>query len=1693
MKIISPEYRELLDKNIEVSGQARVRAEWNWNNTQFLSSPARRGVKIQVIDNSGLYKTVAADVGEAVNKDYDREFFARCFEIEENNKLNGIKEYLDVDGVPVLDLEGNLVKNPAYSEPFKGPFFHSAPSWKQDENQPKFDLEKHFSVIMEFHLDIAEDGWHLFKIEADDRFEVYMYDEGAKGVVLASADYQSGHYWYKPEERNGYIAAYFGTPGRYYVKALLQNVDLDAAFFMSYSSPRTRRENNEHTFSSRPTLEMLKYFKYTKMLSEHVIYPDDDGPTNNPEVVGLDRVIEKNSYYDTTEEKVKYALQDVRDWDEYRQHFPTSSLVQPHRPESGINYNIIEGDIAGQLISSDDFINRPFEPRKPRSYGISTKWPGYQYWISDCKSIADEFNGGYPIPIADIVVRYTQPMPSNKIRATFNLGPMPKDFKIMYSAEDIGDEWFEAGSNLTTSINKFTGVVEVWRQPSGLWTDEPYFDEDTSDMIKRVRIVVMSMYEPNKRVELVEFGALKHIDITESVESFTLDSNMSETSQFRVIGTSSANSGSLNLSDLDRRFSFDHVADIRNENFMGIATKASGLKTVVERQTKFTFDMIYKGDREDHAIRVGTMFATDWEDSDFGFKLKLFDAAKYLQNINAADAIYENKPIHYVIGSLLDMAGFSDYSLDMSDFRKTQMPSGEEKIETPVLTYFATDPDQSLWKNLQDICEATYSAIFFDEYGKLQLITKDELTRSLQRDEKTRQTIEKPAHVLRGESVDGKVANIIEFVKNREDEANAVNIKFRPKKIKENNDPFNPKQLTDILWQEDKTVALQAARLVKPLDINEQKEFWIDGHEERALLWPYEGKGNINGEIIAWKGKEYQWVEYNWEKYSDVIVNTAIVPTLIKPEFEIFQKWIDSAAKSANDFISSIPEDVAILGFSIDLGGLKSWLSTMVRVSKESGEALIHEPTEVVTKQFLRSGIDGTDALDRVLVSRVERKEWIYNERQRQERNENTGRGNAIERTLNHFTGRIRLVQKSKDTRGRGVDDSEYKASHAHVPKDGWYAKKITEFKPKMSDGYWSGKQGSEDTLCWFPVLSVDKRTFGDSFQSSIGCRRPMDQKLSSNKLAALTRTVSKPVKSLGFRFRFQAEQAKYGEIGMIFGASELEYDDWGLPIFNRPAKDAIIPDNINDVNQYYKLIIKETSDGYNRAKTNEIDAHVFTDDHVYNESGLLGLGSVNKIGNRTYQLRNMNVFERDNTVRYRGYAHEIHKMKWYDVQIDMFGSGLFTVSINGQTVGSFEPPNRTDIEEHRLPISPHYGVYVKPGTHAEFDYIWSWSEEGGLISSNDQSRYDTSEGRYVSSFLETGFLVPNEDNRTYRSTDGHAGEFFFDDFGSIIHEIREFDVPLDKGPGLSATYYVSNPNVKMFDMAYTPNRAKFSLVNLASHLVIANGDEKIADNKTLKNTILVYGYKIMEEQEKTILRKNMAAVKDRGEVKEEIDAKWISSDDEAIALANWIMQNFSDIKDTVSVDVFPDATYSIGDRVQVIYPSREIDPNWIYIISGIKWSFANKGLSCALEIRRVRNNNIEYYDIDDEEFGIKQAEINLADSRDTGELSEGGVSGLTLFGPQINNAEGKPPANRPNENPTWKTRYPIAGFVFDLVTTVAVDLVTQVAITAITSAATSHGVPPAITGIGTQLVSKLINGVTSSLFNTADESRYGT
>ena len=1703
MKIVSQEYKDLLAKDYDVTGKARIRAEWSWNNTSYLALPAKRGVRLQVIDNSELYKDIAGSTGEDVNKDDDVEFFNLCFDIEHNNALNGVTEYIEYNGQKVTNEDGSYIENPMFHFPSYGPIRHHSASWSPGVNMPKIPYKKHFSIIQEFHVDIVEEGWYIYRVLGDDRYEVRMFDD-ANGIErIALANYrravtpnENEGIEANLEERTGYIARYYPVPGRYYWKTKLQNIDMEWGFKIEHETPRDRREAGKPAIVEMPTLEEMKQSTFKELLTDNIIYPEDQNPTSNPQVVGLERAIEKNTYYDEEEDTIKFAHKDIELWNANRKYFPVESLVEYPRPTSGINYNWSrDGVVLAHVMDQDQWIAAPFEPKKPRYYSVNRDSQYYKYWISDCESIDQPIDGGYPIPLADIVVTYTKPVATNKIRAVFNIGAMPRHYKILYSPEADGDEWFEAVNEETATIDPYTGELEVWRQSDGMWSSNPYFDTDTSHEMRRIRLVVMTMEEPRQRVEVIELSANKHVDITSDTLDFKIDMNMDEKGQFRVMGQSSANSGNIILSNIDGRFDVDHVDLVRRSNISQAEEPVPGLKDIVERSTKITFDILYDVNGREEFHRIGTFYGNEWsKNAQESYSIKLFDAAKKLQNIDAPSMIFEDEPIHVILGHILDYVGFSDYSLDLSDFKKNQIPGKADKILTPVLKYFASSSDDTVWETIQKVCEATYSAVYIDEFGVLQLMTKDEMTRAMQIDQTSGVVIEPVSHVFRGQYDGDNLPNIYTFEQSSDYEANSVTIVFKPKKIKQSNDPYNPQILTDILWKADKTIVLQATRLAQVIEEDEKNSFYLEG--DPAEIWPYKGRANINGEVVAWEGKEYQWIEYIYEEYADVIVNVTTVPTLIRPNLKFLSEWIDGAAKVASDFVTSVPESLNLLLFKVDLSGLKNWMQGIIKVSRESGQALLHVPKERTSVTWITNPIDSKDGyvLDRILKSKITRKEWIYSESERQARQELTGRNNAYERLQNRFTGRLRFVPQIKDKRGRGADDSKYQARHTVVPKSGWMPKKNRRGSQKIENGYYTGEEG----LTFFPILNDHDSDDRGGFQTAVGVRRPYNKKISKNDDTFIGRTMDKPIQTLGFRFRFMPIQHGVAEIGLVFNMSKQNGFSGGILGGGMHANNATIPADMNDCNQWYKLVIKETSDDYNRAKTNEIDAQVFTPDSGYRHYWW-GFQSNGTGHAATYQLANMNPTAADDTVRHIGYPHLIERRKWYDVQVEMFNGGLFNVVINGIPVGSFT--NIGNAKQNRpLPVSRHFALSVSSGTHAEFDNVWTWSEKMPVTMRSTRTKLDPQNRGYISSFLESGELVPEVIKEMYeeKTEQKFLGfnfsfrpyEFFYDEFGSVVREIRDFDVKLDKGPGTNMTYYVSNSHAKMIDQNYQPDRATFSLVNLATHNIIVQGEERISNEETINHTMVIYGYKLEEEQEAEITRKNIPAIKDRGEIKEEINAEWISSDEEALELANWVLQTFSDPKDSLSLSVFPDATYSIGDRAQVIYDRAGVDPEWIYMIVGISHSFGEKGLQTDVELRRIRNNVIEYFDIDDPEYGIKRKEINLADQRDTGAISEGGVTGLTLKQIKLPNPTGKEITNTANDSPTWKARWPVAGAIFDFGAGLAFDIIGSVAQVAITAGVAAipgigPGVAPIVGAIANGIFSQVLNGVAQSVIGS--------
>ena len=1722
MKLVSREYKDAIDSQYHLEVSPRVRAEWNWNATSYLSEPARNGVKMWIVNNEGLYKPYAGSLGEQENKDFDQDFFQKCFNIRYNNKLNNVPQYLEVDGVVITDADGNPIENPKFNAAYMGPFLHKSPSWQKDMNPPPVgELKKHFSIIQEFHLNIKEEGWYYYKIEADDRFEVYMVDDQDGQLKLAAADYESGDFWHKPEVRNGYIARYFSVPGRYYVKAHIQNVDLGYAFRMSKSTPRMRRERQIEELGGIPTEDQMREMEYDLLLSSDVLYPDDDGPISNPTVVGLDRVLEKSSYYDTEAKMIKSSRPDINVFNAYRKYFPPESVVKDDRPSSGIHYAWSDdGEQLGVIMTDDTYVSAPLTPKKSRFYALSTENQRYQYWMSDCMSsdkpvVLDDADVlGYPIPLADLIVHYNRPLPTNKIKVTFNVYDnqfgLPHSYKIMYSPDQEGENWFEAGDQHTAPVNEYSGEIEIWRQENGLWSSNPYFDTDMSHDIRRLRLVVMTMRDPKRRVELIELSARKHVDVTNLTQSFSLDQNMEQEDQFRIVGTASANSGNISLSNLDGTFDFDHLESLRRERTAGLTGGEKPNKVVAEKRTKFTFDMIYtlpSGNKE--SLRVGTMYGSDWESgSDFTYNLKLFDSAKALQNIDSPSMMFQDEPIHIIIAQILDFIGFSDYSIDLSDFKKNQLPTGETAISTPVLPFFVSSEENSVWETLQKLCEATYSIVYFDEFGTLQLITRDELTRPLQADPDNLQAIEPPSHYILGQDFEGKIANAISVERRNNAEANSVKIKFNPQKIKENEDPYNPQQLTDILWKPEDTIVLQAARIIEKLEKDEKRYFKIDPIS--ADLWQYEGKANINGEIIAWRGKEYQWMEYIYEDYVGVITKITNVPTLIKPEYEIFSKFIDNAARDANNLVDLIPDGFGFLGIRVDLSGLKDFFEEVIEINRESGQAKLHYIKEKIDISWVTRKTTDRAFVDRVLISQQLRTEVIYSEEDRKLRHELTGKGNAFQAQKNTFTGKIMLVPDDhKEKRGRGADDSRFVREHSVVPLSGWHPKRISGKTLRIEDGYYKGEEQSS----FFPVLDAknERGTAQRGGQTAISIFREPVKGQDKWGYASLVRQSESTVKSLGARVRFIGEQSPHGEIGLMFG-------------FTR--KDSLIttgPDypvnDINEANQWASVTIKNTSEAYNRSFTNEIDAQIFTENRGrgwgdwFNDSHIAGT--------RGYQFANQREDEEaDRSVRHRGYAYPIEIGKWYDLQVNMKedpgdNHTLFNVYINGQEIGGF---TILGADKSPIPLSRFWGICVRPGTMAEIDYAWAHTDYEPVDATDEYLSYDPSRAQYTSSYLEEGMFA----NRKPMASDGmHSlpdtaeqdprwnlferlggllygnkkpiaskapitqmdGRFFFDDFGSMLHEIREFDVELDKGPGVSMTAYISNPYIKMFDRSFTPHGAKFSLVNTGTVDAIASGQEKISSDKTINNTMVIYGYKVMKYKGKTIMRDNRAAVKDRGEVKEEIDADWITDDNQALELANWIVRNFADPKDSVSAKVFPDASYSIADRVKIIYDDGNFDRNALYIVNSYKISYAAKGVSMEVALRKVRNNDIEYYDIEDEKYGIKYDKTNLADERDTGALSAGGELGLTRAPIDLPNTDGKFVKNTATDSVNWKTRNPVAGFLLDT----AADFITD-AVVGIATNAIATGIAGAMVGTPlaplAPIASIIVNGVFTDIIH---------
>lgn len=489
------------------------------------------------------------------------------------------------------------------------------------------------------------------------------------------------------------------------------------------------------------------------------------------------------------------------------EEFPVSSIVEPMRPS--------RGGIAKARAEGVGFLDFTSDGAQPVRWYSSDVNDPYKYWSSP---VASRFMAGVNLFDVDVSPRfiYQNLAWSNKIYVLFETAAAaPQGWSV--SITEDGTTWTEVWSSDGPDID-YEGIV-LYRQEDGSWSEEVYRDNPVQ--LKGLRVDVNTLSTENRYLDLIEMSLRLEVDLTDTLISSTSNFNMSSTSFVTPLGQASSNTANVELSNTDGRYN---------------NTKLGGLfYGIIDKNVKFTYSMGYDttpvGGSGYTYVREYTMYTDGWNGQGTEIaQVALKDASKFLQEMKPPKMFLENMTIGRIVWQLCDVMGFTDYVYDRADDDKaTRIP------------YFWTDGEKTLWEIFSQLALTTQTAIFFDEFGMLQIQTRD-----------VAYNLGKPiSWQLDGVKVGTKQPDIIELSQEYDYEANDVTVRYSKTAI---SDTVGRTPKMDVVWQPEGTLVLRSSQLRETMN---SSQTFVRMTASEAASWPYQGIINIEGELMRYDGKGY--------------------------------------------------------------------------------------------------------------------------------------------------------------------------------------------------------------------------------------------------------------------------------------------------------------------------------------------------------------------------------------------------------------------------------------------------------------------------------------------------------------------------------------------------------------------------------------------------------------------------------------------------------------------------------------------------------------------------------------------------------------------------------------------------------------------------------------------------------------------
>lgn len=290
-------------------------------------------------------------------------------------------------------------------------------------------------------------------------------------------------------------------------------------------------------------------------------------------------------------------------------------------------------------------------------------------------------------------------------------------YLVVESEDSVGTIYIWNGSSYSTFTPEYTwslyeNAIEPYAFTSTLLNDKTFVVQETGerrsrevDQISGIRVVATTMNKLESTLDIIEISPRLAANISEIATNFSVTKSASDLGISGMpVGQLLASVGSLDL------FDFEEAFNEFNENSLIYAIDSSS-----NIQIKI-YEQILDVNGYDYTIPIKTLYSESFPNvasPSREVSIDLRDMFFYFESRTAPELFLQNASLSYAISTLLDGIGFSNYVFKRLSTEKD-----------PIIANFFVSPNQTVAQVLNELAVSTQSAMFFDEYNNLVVMTK---------------------------------------------------------------------------------------------------------------------------------------------------------------------------------------------------------------------------------------------------------------------------------------------------------------------------------------------------------------------------------------------------------------------------------------------------------------------------------------------------------------------------------------------------------------------------------------------------------------------------------------------------------------------------------------------------------------------------------------------------------------------------------------------------------------------------------------------------------------------------------------------------------------------------------------------------------------------------------------------------------